>query len=247
MEKNKIDQDVSSEWKRVRAEVAKTTGRRDSLEKILSDFEDPSRRLFREPILRKITKAEKQSTTAKPITSVSDFNANLYKKRETASLNEISWCLVVCADKKLEINKKIELVTKLPSFLTELKSIERQKALRMMFELLDADKELGQSLKKNGIFKKIEISFDDDAPSEALLELGLRSRGLLTSKTNLMMLGFNLECIPSAERWNWVLKNVPESLNTTVGMQAMLNDSTCRTQIIDYLDKFFSKCPNDWQ
>jgi hypothetical protein len=80
--KTVVDNYVETEWKRVSAEVAQTSGWRDSLEKILSDFEDPSRRLFREPILRKITKAEKQSTTAKPITSVSDFNANLYKKRE---------------------------------------------------------------------------------------------------------------------------------------------------------------------
>jgi hypothetical protein len=162
--KTKVDQDVRSEWKRVSAEVAQTSGWRDSLEKILSDFEDPSRRLFREPILRKITKAEKKTTTAKPITSVNDFNVSLYKKRETASINEISWCLIVCADKKLETNKKIELVTKLPSFLSPLKSIDRQKALRMMFRLLDADKKLGMLLNKKGVFKKIEESLDDDEP-----------------------------------------------------------------------------------
>lgn len=107
--KTKVDQDVRSEWKRVSAEVAQTSGWRDSLKKILSDFEDPSRRLFREPILRKITKAEKKTTTAKPITSVNDFNVSLYKKRETASINEISCCLIVCADQKLETNKKMDL------------------------------------------------------------------------------------------------------------------------------------------
>jgi hypothetical protein len=240
--KTKIDQDVRSEWKRVSAEVAKTTGWRDSLEKTLSDFEDPSRRLFREPVLRKIAKVKEPKTTADSRTSIIDFNANLYINRETASLNEISWCLVVCADKKLEINKKIELVTKLPSFLSTLKSTDRQTALRMMFKLFDTDKVLGMLLKyrDSGIFKKIESSLDDDEPSEALLELGLRTRGLLTSKTNLMMLGFNLECIPSAERWNWVSKNVPECLNTTLGMQAMLNDSVCRPQMINHLYKSFN-------
>jgi hypothetical protein len=196
--------------------------------------------LFREPVLRKITKAEKKTATAKPITSVSDFNVSLYKKRETASLNEISWCLIVCSYKKLEINKKIELVEKLPSFLTELKSTDRQKALRMMLRLLDNDKKLGMSLKKNDIFKKIEASLDDDAESEALLELGLRSRGLLTSKPDLGILRFNLECIPSAERWDWVLKSVPECLNTTLGIQAMLNDSASRPQMINHLNKSFS-------
>ena len=243
--KTVVDNYVETEWKRVSAEVAQTSGWRDSLEKILSDFEDPSRRLFREPILRKITKAEKQSTTAKPITSVSDFNANLYKKRETASLNEISWCLIVCSYKKLEINKKIELVTKLPSFLTELKSTDRQKALHMMFKLLDADKELGESLKNNGIFEIFEASLNDDPASEAHLELGLRSRRLLTNEPDIGVLNFNLEFIPDRERWDWVLKNVPECLNTTVGMQAMLNDSVCCPQMINHLNKSFSECPTD--
>ena len=137
-------------------------------------------------------------------------------------------------------------MAKLPSFLTELKSIDRQKALRFMFKfLLGNDLKLGLLLMNNGIFKKIELSLDDDEPSEALLELGLRCRGLLTSKTNLKVLGFNLECIPSAERWDWVRHNVPECLNTTVGMQALLNDSACRTKIIDYLDEVFSKCPTE--
>lgn len=243
--KTKIDQDLRSEWKRVSAEVAKTTGWRDSLEKTLSDFEDPSRRLFREPILRKITEAEKKSTTAKSITSVYDFYANLYTNRETASLNEISWFLTLCFDKKIEINKKIELVSKLPSFLSTIKSTDRQKPLGMMFRLLDNDMKLGLSLKNNGIFKKIEASLDDDEPSEALLELGLRTRGLLTSKPDLSVLGFNLECIPPAERWDWVLKNVPGCLNTTLGMQAMLNDSVCRNQMLNYLDKSFSECPTE--
>jgi len=239
--KTKVDEDARSEWERVSAEVAQMKGWRDSLEKILSDFEHPSRRLFREPILRKITKAKEPLTTDKPITSVSDFNVSLYKKRETASLDEIRECLIVCTDKKLEKNKKIELVTKLPSFLTELKSIDRQRALRMMFKLLDADKELGLSLKKKGFFKKILASLDDNEPSEALLELGLRTRGLLTSKPDLGNLGINLECIPSAERWDWVLKSVPECLNARIGIQTMLDDPACCTQMMDYLDKTFSE------
>jgi hypothetical protein len=180
------------------------------------------------------------STTAKPITSVYDFHTNLYTNRETASLNEISWFLTLCFDKKIDINKKIELVSKLPSFLSTLKSTDRQKPLCTMFRLLDADKKLGLSIKKNGIFKKIEASLDDDEPSEALLELGLRSRGLLTSKLDLGILGFNLEFIPDAERWDWVVKKVPECLNTTVGMQAMLNDSVCRPQMIGHLYKSFN-------
>jgi hypothetical protein len=111
-----------------------------------------------------------------------------------------------------------------------------------MFNLLDKEEVLGLSLNTNGIFKKVKASLYDDEPSEALLELGLRSRGLLTSKPDLGILGFNLECIPSAERWNWVLKNVPECLNTTLSMQAMLNDPACRTQMIDRLKKLFSEC-----
>jgi hypothetical protein len=73
----------------------------------------------------------------------------------------------------------------------------------------------------------------------------LRSRGLLTSKPDLSVLGFNLEFIPDAERWDWVLKNVPECLDTKSGIQAMLNDSVCRTLIINYLDKLFSECPTE--
>lgn len=243
--KTKVDNYVETEWKRVCAEVAKTKGWRDSLEKILSDFEHPSIRLFREPILRKITKAEKKTTAAKPITSVSDFNVSLYKKRETASLNEISWCLIVCSHKKLEINKKIELVAKLPSFLTELKSNHRQKALRMMFILLDNDEELGLSLKKNGILKKIEESLGDDQQSKILFELGLYSRELSKITLNFLMVRQELSNFPKDKRWLWLLKNVPEFLGTDIGLLAMLRDPACRTQMIDHLDELFSKCPTE--
>ena len=245
--KKVVDNYVEIEWKRVSAEVAQTSGWRDSLEKILSDFEHPSRRWFREPILRKITKAEKKSTTAKPITSVSDFNASLYKKRETVSLKEISWCLLVCADKQLEKNKKIELVTKLPSFLTERKSIDRQKALRMMFKLLDNDKKLGQYLKKNGTFKKIEHALEDDPRSQILLKLGLHIRNLLSAHPDVSVFGCGLESIPDEERWPWVLHNLPECLNTMRGMRVMLNDSACRKQMIDFLSTSFLECKDDFE
>jgi hypothetical protein len=115
----------------------------------------------------------------------------------------------------------------------------------MMLRLLDNDKKLGKSLKKNGIFKKIEVSLHDDKPSEALLELGLRSRRLLRNEPDIWGLNFNLEFIPDRERWDWALKNVPECLNTTVGMQAMLNDSVCRPQMINHLNKSFYECPTD--
>ena len=243
--KTEVDKYLEAEWKRVSAEVPQTYGWRDSLEKILSDFEHPSRRLFREPVLRKITKAEKKTTTAKPITSVNDFNVSLYKKRETASLNEISWCLIVCSHKKLKINKKIELMAKLPSFLTELKSIDRQTALRMMFKLLDVDKKLSHALKHNDTFDKIEKTLVNDHLTKSLLELGLNSRELLTRdpKEEVVKLGLNL--ISDENRWKWILKNVPECLSTPLGGRIMITDPACQLQLINFINKSFSKCATD--
>ena len=108
--KTVVDKNTEAEWKRVSAEVVQTTGWRDALEKILSDFEHPSRRLFREPVLRRITKLKEPISTAEPKTSIYEFQANLFIQRETATLKEISSCLILCSDDGLERHKKIDLV-----------------------------------------------------------------------------------------------------------------------------------------
>ena len=243
--KTVVNKKVETEWERVSAGVAKNTGWRDYLEKILSDFEHPSRRLFREPVLRKIAKLKEPKTTAEPKTSLYEFQANLFIQRETATLKEISSCLILCSDDGLESHKKIDLVKKFPSFLSTPKNTDKQKALRMMLNLLFVDKTLTFLIKVNDILKSIEASLGDDPPSKALWELGLRSRGLLTNKPDLGASVFNLEFSPDAEHWNWVLNSVPEFLNTTIGMQIFLNHTVCRPKMIAYLNRIFSECESE--
>ena len=42
-----------------------------------------------------------------------------------------------------------------------------------------------------------------------------------------------------------MLDNAPEFLNKTLGLRAMLNDSACQQQLIEYLKKSFLECTND--
>jgi hypothetical protein len=116
-----------------------------------------------------------------------------------------------------------------------------------MFELLDEDRELRQLLKKSGVFEKIEKSLGDDQQSKILLEFSLLHRKLANHKPDMKMIKFGLSYIPDAERWNWMLKSMPQYLDTTLCMRVMLKDSVCRTQLIDYLDGKFSKCANEFE
>ena len=50
--KTVVDKNIEAEWNEVSAEIAKTTGWRASLQKIRSDFEHPSRHLFREKLIK---------------------------------------------------------------------------------------------------------------------------------------------------------------------------------------------------
>jgi predicted CXXCH cytochrome family protein len=159
--------------KKVSAEVAKKTGWRDSLEKILSNFEHPSRRLYREPILRKIADRYPVPKSEKENQSCRKLLAKIFENRETASLEEICKCLDVCGSSSL--HTKIRVLTSLPSLLISLSREDGQKVLRSMFNLVDKDKKLGISLAESDIFEKIEESLGDDQQSKILLELCLHS------------------------------------------------------------------------
>ena len=239
----KVDKNVKTEWKRVCAEVAKTKGWRDALEKILKDFEHPSRRLFREPILRKIAEKKLVTQSDKINQSYGNFITTIFEGSETASSQEICEFLARCDSSSLDIKKRF--TTLLPSFLRTLLSEDRQKVLRSMFNLIDKDKELRKSFAESKISKKIEESLGDDRQSKVLLKLCLVSRNLLSHDLDMDKIGFGLIFIPDDKRWQWVLDNVPECLNATSGMKAMLNDSVCQKKIIDHLSKSFSDCTTD--
>jgi hypothetical protein len=199
--------------------------------------------LYREPILRKIADRYPVPKSEKENQSCRKLLAKIFENRETASLEEICKCLDVCGSSSL--HTKIRVLTSLPSLLISLSREDGQKVLRSMFNLVDKDKKLGISLAESDIFEKIEESLGDDQQSKILLELCLHSRNLLYRNPDVNVVGFGLSFIPDEKRWQWVLDNVPECLSTSIGMEAMLNDSACQKKIIEYLSKSFSQCTTD--
>jgi hypothetical protein len=176
--------------------------------------------------------------------SIKNFDTNLYLYRESLSLKEIRSCFRQCSDDSFA--KKLQLIEKkFPSFLSALNSLDRQTALRKFFRVLDKDKYLGESLELTKFaFKDIKNSLRDDQESKILMEIGLYCRGLWAKTLNLSHAKSGLSHIPSFERWDWVKKNVPEFLDSSLGLQVMLDDPSCRKQMIDHLELEFLKCKN---
>lgn len=243
--KNKVNEDVRAEWNIAKKKIPGEKGWLAGLKSIVGDFENAEKRLFREPILRRIANKRVAPPPGKNNESYRKFIGSIFLSRETASLNEIHDCLTLCGSAPL--TRKTKILAALPSLLSTLKSTDRQMALRLMFNLLDEDKLLGRALEDKGTFDKIKKSLGDDALSSVLLELSLNSRELLSYNAKMIDVEFGLSCIPKEERWDWVLDNVPECLNTELGMEVMLDDRHCRTQMIEHLDKSFSECTTDFE
>jgi hypothetical protein len=140
---------------------------------------------------------------------------------------------------KVSLRIKIQIVSVLPIFLPALESKCRQEALTQLFKLVDNDPELRCELTTSDAFNEIANSLGEDHQSKMLLLLSLYSRGLFSLDYGCE---FALDFIHNDERWSWVLDKVPEYLDTTHGMEAMLDDPACRTQMINYLDKSFLEC-----
>jgi hypothetical protein len=235
--KNKVNEDLRAEWNIAKKKIPGEKGWLAGLKSIVGEFENTEKRLFREPILRRIANKRVAPPIGKNNESYRKFIGTIFLSRETASLNEIHDCLTLCGSAPL--TRKTKILAALPSLLSTLKSSDRQMALRLMFNLLDEDKHLGQTLKGNGTFDKVKESLGDDYLSIAFLELGLHSRKRLSYNPKKIDVEFGLSSIPKKERWHWVLENMPECLNTKLGMEIMLNDPDCRTQMVAHLSKSF--------
>lgn len=241
--KDKVNRDVEIEWNAVKQKIPELGGWRKALRTIMDDFENPVKRLYLEPVLHRLfieNKSEEQGEKSKTYRFSMLW---IFEKLETASLDEIKHYLYLC---KIILSKDSLIVPDwLPNLLPTLRGNDRYKGLRSMFTVLDGSIELTSAFKRRGVFNKIENSLGYDSLSLVLLKLGLYSRGLLTHKPNLSVLKSNLDSIPDKERWDWILENVPECLDTRLGMQLMLNDPVCRDQMIEHLDNLFLSCADD--
>ncbi len=235
--KKTVDNDVEIEWNEVKKTVSGKYGWKDGLEIIISNFENSKTRLFREPILRKIASKRLDSDLNNQIEDFDVFVTMLYSMLEKISYEDIRQLLDVF--NKASLSTKTQIVTVLPLFLPALDSKNRQQVLCQLFRLVDSDPMLRHSLTIIGAFNNVGNSLGDDHHSKILLMLSLYSRELLRIKHGYK---FALDFIQSDELWSWVLDKVPEYLDTTHGMEAMLDDPACRTQMINYLYKSFLEC-----
>ena len=193
--------------------------------------------------MRKITERYPVPRSNVESKSYSKFIAKVFIHRETVSIDEVRKCMTACSN--ANVNTKIQVIAALPALLPTISSRQRQQILRFMFELLVVDKKLSHALKHNDTFYKIEKTLVNDHLTKSLLELGLNSRELLTRdpKEEVVKLGLNL--ISDENRWKWVFKNVPECLSTPLGGRVMITDPACQLQLINFINKSFSKCATD--
>lgn len=241
--KGSIGEELKLIWAEAGDKIPGPNGWRHGLQIILNDFQDPSKRLFQEPVLRKVARLRRVAETEQSTKNYPEFMLTLYAKREAVTLKEISHCFDVFS--QANEKKRVRLGLALPSLILPLKSADRLEALRRMFQWLDADKDVCGSIRESGIFQKILDVLGEDERSKALLELGLSARGLLPYKLDLLGASYSLSYIPDEQRWTWVSENIPEFRETTFGMQVLLADRVCKDQLIEHLNGYFSDFKHD--
>lgn len=239
--KTNVDKEVLFEWERVKKKFANTKERKVYLEDVLNDFDGPSNRLYLEPVLRKIAREQIPLRTDKKMENIDIFITTLYSALEKVSYEDIRQLIVVL--NKASFKTKKQLMAALQLFLPKLQSKYRQEILSLLFKEIDKDEILKYFLLKNGGFHTIGDSLGEDHQSKIVLLLSLISRKILSRHSD--EYEFVLNYIPDEERWSWVLAKVPEYLNTTHGMHAMLDDPVCNTQMIAYLNNVFSNCSTE--
>lgn len=173
--KTKVNDDVNREWNRVKKKVFGTNDWRIGLKTVIRDYKNSPIKLFCEPILRKINTKIKSSEKNISHNECRKLKNQIFFHRESVSIKEIKDVIEV--NKDSSGNTKNKIMSKFPLFLTTLKSTDRQKALRMMFNFLDIEKDHGRKGKLKDLIDEIKESLNDDHQSEILIELGLYSRG----------------------------------------------------------------------
>jgi len=263
--KSKVDMDVQSEWNDVNELVPGKNSWIEALEVIASENEHSPTRLFREPILRRLASKRLDSDLDNQIKDFDLFVTMLYSMLEIISYDDIRQLLDVL--NKASLHTKTQIVSLLPAFLPELESKNRQQVLCQLFKLVDSDPDLRHLLITRGEFNKIGNALGEDHQSKILLILGLYSRKLFSLRSDDAddlsdsdnsgyadkydypgysdENGIELSFISDDVRWPWVLDKVPEYLDTAHGVHTMLDDPSCRKQMINYLNKSFSECKSD--
>lgn len=210
------------------------------LQKILDVPADSVSRLLREPVLRVLfDRRQADPVRLKVLNQSPDFLLTLYAHRESASLSEIKHCF-----KALDViqdDKGLDLCHVLLSLLTTLKGDDRLKGIRLMFDWIDKQHPAGEVIWTDKTFSNIHAALGEDDASKASLELGLHARKLLPYTLNLHDAAFSLSWLSDDRRWDWVAANVPEFIETRLGIVVLLSDPMCAPQLISEFKTYFSE------
>lgn len=210
------------------------------LQKILDVPTDSMSRLLREPVLRKVfDKRHADRSARKAMNKSPDFLLAVYANRESASLSEIKHCFEVLG--VIKDDKGLDLCHVLLSLLTTLKGDDRLKGIRLMFDWIDKQRPAGEVIWTDKTFSNIHAALGKDDASEAYLELGLYARKLLPHKLKLYDAADSLSWLPDNLRWSWVAANVPEFIETRLGIVLLLSDPMCAPQLISQFKNYFSE------
>lgn len=242
--RDRVKPELAHEWKKARDIISGTAYAHTGLKKILDVPEGSAGRLFREPVLRLLSrKMRRDHRDNKVIRGYPDFLVTLYGHREAAELKEIKHCFTVLTGASRQ--KKVGFNKVLPSLLAALNGKKRVRALRLMFKWLDTDKSARRAVRHSVVFELIQKIFDEDETAKAALELGLHARGLLSYHLDRYGAGYSLQSVPDKQRWKWVARNVPEFLDTTLGLQVLLGDVSCQRRLMAHLRSYFSSSSVD--
>lgn len=226
-----IETKLKLEWGKASEKFSGANGWWGGLQAIFEDFKDPSIRLFREPVLRKAiricTEADADSRTLQHASHV----VTLYSKREAVTLKELRQCLDACKD--VGKRRKLELLSRFPSFMQTLNSAERVESLRLIFKWLDTDAWVDGSKTARQAFDDMRDVLMEDGQAKAALDLGLIAHGWFSVGTTPLDVLDILSRIPIDKRWQWVSGNVPGLYCTAIGLRGLLMDPVCQLMVAD--------------
>ncbi len=212
---------------------------RASLEKILSAPKCTEERLFREPMLRRLTKdIRKLEQAGSKHFRDSGFWVTLYKNRESLSRTEITDCL--SRMHQFDADTKCQILKALTTKLDKLSAGDRLEALLQIWGTLMEEKPVLRSTQRDAVMEKIRYGGGLDTTTLALLDLKIIFDDLKTRNGRGADISRKLGLLPPEQRWSLLSRYVPDMFRSSIGVACLTGDPVCHKRLIRLLAKRFS-------
>lgn len=200
---------------------------------------DSGVRLFREPVLRKLTSKRQDIEAGDVSRTYPDFIATVCSHRESLSVGEFRHFLDVCA--KSSPSQKDAILATMPRLLDRLTADDLLQACAILSKSLGEDRGLCRRLAKRGVMEKLLDAAGRSKQGFAMLELSLLASHSLPYPMSELDVQRTLSVIPDKKRWSWISRSVREFIQSGTIVRCLLSDRYCSRQLVKFMGAAFSE------